>query len=440
MGEAREVLWRLNPPQDYEVIEILQSGDRERFAEWIATDPDLEQRWELERTPLLWATYFDRGEIVSTLLARGARLDVSDYRGNTAMHFAAMNGNLKLARSFIEVGADLDPVNDYGETPLAQSLFAPDTQMMEFLLFLGSDSCMGPHGRSDVLDLVRTTMTGHEPAASKLLEPAVEKRACRTTSKQARRDNTREFTAKLQELTPPPNWVLDRGPSISAINNSDDLGEAARKLYGRMRYAETLEEWEETVADRRAMGYRAVLDHPDREAFAWSGAGLWAPARTQEDIETVVRIDRLRLQYFPYFQTDVECLLCDPDEHEKGNRSALTVSFQADHLVRLGRYLEAIDVCEKFTRERFHEAMPSHRGAVIRSLIPALWYAGRKAEAYALGEAELTRNYGSDSKKASQSRVGILLKGMRLADEATRDPNLTTQASSSEPRAATPES
>ena len=37
-----------------------------------------------------------------------------------------MNGNLRIVRELRAAGAQLDATNDYGQTPLALSLFAPN--------------------------------------------------------------------------------------------------------------------------------------------------------------------------------------------------------------------------------------------------------------------------------------------------------------------------
>ena len=57
-----------------------------------------------------------------------------------------------------------------------------------------------------------------------------------------------------------------------------------------------------------------------------------------------------------------------------------------------------------------------------------LWLASREDEAFAIGEAELRRIFGSDAKKARWSNTRMLLDAMRLATEASRDSNSAVQA------------
>jgi len=54
-----------------------------------------------------------------SLIKAGAEINGKDRDGMTALHNAASHGNHLLVKKLVELGAEIDPENIYGETPLA---------------------------------------------------------------------------------------------------------------------------------------------------------------------------------------------------------------------------------------------------------------------------------------------------------------------------------
>ena len=72
-------------------------------------------RDEKGRTPLIFAAYLDKTEIVKTLLqAHDINLNAQDQKGRTALYFAVKNHNLQMIRALIAKGADPHIINDKG--------------------------------------------------------------------------------------------------------------------------------------------------------------------------------------------------------------------------------------------------------------------------------------------------------------------------------------
>jgi len=64
-------------------------------------------------------------QIVQKFLDKGARVDTIYRGGDTALHLAAKNGAFDVLRSISEAchasGCPMNPMNDYGRTPLDDS-------------------------------------------------------------------------------------------------------------------------------------------------------------------------------------------------------------------------------------------------------------------------------------------------------------------------------
>jgi ankyrin repeat protein len=77
-----------------------------------ATEPYYSQ------TPLMWACQMGHVEIVHTYLIQGAKVDMKDVNRWTAMHFAAYSNNKQVFDELRVADANLDAVNNAGDTSL----------------------------------------------------------------------------------------------------------------------------------------------------------------------------------------------------------------------------------------------------------------------------------------------------------------------------------
>lgn len=115
------------------------------------------------------------------LLARGAKTDIRDLRGNTPLMIAAQIGFLEGAQALLAKRASVDLTNSSGETPLIRAVQNRDTAMVQILMANGAnpnkvDSSAGLSARdyalrdrrsAAILKLLETTKpasTGPKPA------------------------------------------------------------------------------------------------------------------------------------------------------------------------------------------------------------------------------------------------------------------------------------
>jgi ankyrin repeat protein len=82
-------------------------------------------------------------ERLAAYLDGGVPVDLTDADGNTLVMLAAYNGWPGTVRLLAERGADVNRVNDRGQTPLAGAVFKADTEVVRALLGAGADPLAG---------------------------------------------------------------------------------------------------------------------------------------------------------------------------------------------------------------------------------------------------------------------------------------------------------
>lgn len=86
-------------------------------------------------TPLYNAVQSDNKELIDLLIK--AKADVN--LGTSLLHKAVLNNSLFALKKIINADTNIDPVNDYGNTPLALALREENTEVANFLIQKGAD-------------------------------------------------------------------------------------------------------------------------------------------------------------------------------------------------------------------------------------------------------------------------------------------------------------
>lgn len=92
-------------------------------------------------------------EIVSALLGRGARVDVANQTGQTALHYAASKGHIDVARLLLEHHADINSQDRYGSAPLHRAASLGRDAIVRLFL----------NGYRNKLDIDRIDNVGNTP-------------------------------------------------------------------------------------------------------------------------------------------------------------------------------------------------------------------------------------------------------------------------------------
>jgi len=89
---------------------------------------------------LLIAAHHDLVQVLKILLLRGENItQVDDKWGQTALHVAAEDRNLRAAKALIEFKAPINAQNTYGDTPLHVATHLDSVEGVELLLSRGAD-------------------------------------------------------------------------------------------------------------------------------------------------------------------------------------------------------------------------------------------------------------------------------------------------------------
>ncbi len=90
------------------------------------------------RTPLMWASTGGYIEIIESLIAGGAQLDMKDGYGNTALMHAVSYGHIKVAKILMEAGADINASTEHGSTALNLASQEGYTEIVKLLKASGA--------------------------------------------------------------------------------------------------------------------------------------------------------------------------------------------------------------------------------------------------------------------------------------------------------------
>lgn len=117
-------------------------------------------------TGLLDAARFNQQAAVAALIASGADVNEQGRQGDTALHWAAFNGNIEIVRTLVDAGANVNDPLANGNTPLHLAAFKGHAAVVERLLGGGADPMRRNRNGQSPLDLARSG--GYQAAIARL--------------------------------------------------------------------------------------------------------------------------------------------------------------------------------------------------------------------------------------------------------------------------------
>lgn len=119
-------------------------------------------------TPLIEAALHGKPEIARLLIEKGAKVQLENSDGNTALHMAAFITNTDMVKQLLKQGALVEAKNNKGDTPLSSISAEWTPQLKSFYQFV--DEALG-------LDLDLKKIQATRPKIEKLLREHVSKKS-----------------------------------------------------------------------------------------------------------------------------------------------------------------------------------------------------------------------------------------------------------------------
>ena len=93
-----------------------------------------------EVSPLFWAAYYNRLEMVQLFVNRGHDKEVRDKEDTTPLNIAAHEGHIAVVQYLVEQGVTVDTADGYGKTPLYVAASNNHVAMVRYLAEHGADT------------------------------------------------------------------------------------------------------------------------------------------------------------------------------------------------------------------------------------------------------------------------------------------------------------
>jgi ankyrin repeat protein len=152
-----------------ELHDAARSGDVDQVRQLLDSGANLEDRDQVQQTPLLAAALTNQTAVVEELIKRGANVMARNNRGLTPLHAAAYSGDLEAVRLLIEAGAQVNDADDkFKVTPLIVAAEENHLDIVQFLLDHEADVTLQERHRYTALtragfkqhwDMVRLLLT-----------------------------------------------------------------------------------------------------------------------------------------------------------------------------------------------------------------------------------------------------------------------------------------
>lgn len=107
----------------------------------LGIDPNIVDMYEF-RPSLIWAAMSGNVEIAKLLITRGAGLNVADLDGDFAIHYAVEQNQIEMVKYLIELGVDVNlsgNIHTGIQYPLLKAVYAGNLEMVKLLLSYGAD-------------------------------------------------------------------------------------------------------------------------------------------------------------------------------------------------------------------------------------------------------------------------------------------------------------
>jgi uncharacterized protein len=160
-----------NPFSNYysNVARAAAKNDAEAVRQLVGGDGNPDQTDEQSRTALHYAAINGNLEIIAILIKANAKLNVEDPLGDTPLHLAVDHNQTEATQLLLDVGAQVDPQNKDGLTPLMIAASHGNLELVRALLAKGASPTKTDYTGRDALGWAQES---HRPAVIEAISRA----------------------------------------------------------------------------------------------------------------------------------------------------------------------------------------------------------------------------------------------------------------------------
>ena len=119
---------------------LIQAGNRKAALEKIRAGADVNEAQPDGTRPIQWAVYRVDYELIDALIARKAKVDVTNEFGSSPLAEAAKLADARMVKTLLDAGARPDTANQDGETPLMLAIKTGELPVVEMLIKAGANA------------------------------------------------------------------------------------------------------------------------------------------------------------------------------------------------------------------------------------------------------------------------------------------------------------
>jgi ankyrin repeat protein len=134
-----------------ELFSSIENGKIETVKKIITKDKSLINSENRLGNPLISAAAVDQTEISKFLIENEVDVNFANAQGNTAIHYASMNGNLDLVKNLANNDANIKAMNNRGRGAIHYSVYSGNIQLFEYLQKNGLDTEPSSFDQSSLL-------------------------------------------------------------------------------------------------------------------------------------------------------------------------------------------------------------------------------------------------------------------------------------------------
>lgn len=101
------------------------------------------------------AVELGRDDLIKKAIASGQGINDREYHWDTPLHISARKGYIDIATLLIELGADIEAMDELSTTPLMAACIVRDMEMVELLVERGADVNHGSGERTPLSIAIR---------------------------------------------------------------------------------------------------------------------------------------------------------------------------------------------------------------------------------------------------------------------------------------------